>query len=60
MGEPRVSLRRAYDLPASGQAEGKKVLVDRIWPRGIRKEDLAADLWLRDLAPPDGLSGSSC
>jgi uncharacterized protein YeaO (DUF488 family) len=55
MPEPRVKLRRAYDSPASGQPGGKKVLVDRLWPRGIRKDDLGADLWLPELAPSDGL-----
>ncbi|MBO0748696.1 MAG: DUF488 family protein [Acidimicrobiaceae bacterium] len=50
MPEPRVALRRAYDPPAAGR-KGKRVLVDRVWPRGIRKEDLGADLWVSELAP---------
>ncbi|WP_052466021.1 DUF488 domain-containing protein [Mobilicoccus massiliensis] len=33
------------------KADGYRVLVDRIWPRGISKEDLAADLWLKEVAP---------
>jgi uncharacterized protein YeaO (DUF488 family) len=42
-----------YDRsPVNG---GKRVLVDRIWPRGIKKEDLRLDLWLRDLAPSTAL-----
>jgi len=53
MPEPRVTLRRAYD-PRS-PAAGRRVLVDRVWPRGIGKEELGADLWPRELAPSDGL-----
>jgi uncharacterized protein YeaO (DUF488 family) len=55
MPEPRIRLRRAYDPVLRGQADGKNVLVDRLWPRGLRKEDLGVDLWLRELAPSDGL-----
>jgi uncharacterized protein YeaO (DUF488 family) len=55
MPDPRVRLRRAYDPPEPGRAKAKKVLVDRIWPRGIARKDLGADLWLRELAPSDGL-----
>ncbi|WP_449044558.1 DUF488 domain-containing protein [Paracoccus versutus] len=49
-----IFLRRAYDPPPS-QDEGRKVLVDRIWPRGISRETLGADLWLKDIAPSDDL-----
>jgi uncharacterized protein YeaO (DUF488 family) len=55
MPDARVRLRRVYDPPATGRPEAKKVLVDRVWPRGIRREDLGADLWLPELAPSDGL-----
>ena len=55
MPEPRIELRRAYDSPAPARPGEKRVLVDRLWPRGIRKEDLAVDLWFRELAPSDGL-----
>lgn len=51
MPEPRVRLQRAYDPPRAG----RRVLVDRVWPRGIKKDELGAELWLRDLAPSDGL-----
>ena len=44
-----VGLKRAY-LPASAD-DGKRVLVDRLWPRGVRKADAAIDLWLKDIAP---------
>jgi len=55
MPEARLRLRRAYDPPTPGHDEGKRVLVDRVWPRGIGREALGADLWLRDLAPSDEL-----
>src|SRR5690606_37846204 len=45
--------RRAYDGPARG--DGRRVLVDRVWPRGVSKEALAADAWVKDGAPSDGL-----
>ena len=45
----KIELRRVYD--DRGEAEGYRVLVDRVWPRGISKESLRLDEWLRDLAP---------
>lgn len=44
-----IRIKRAYDEPSS--ADGYRVLVDRIWPRGISKERAALDHWARDLAP---------
>lgn len=55
MPDPRVTLRRAYDPPPPAGAPSRRVLVDRVWPRGIGKAELGADLWPRDLAPSDGL-----
>jgi uncharacterized protein YeaO (DUF488 family) len=46
---PRVRLRRAYEPPETGEV--KRILVDRVWPRGVSREALRADLWLRDVAP---------
>lgn len=37
------------------QPDGLRVIVDRVWPRGISKDRAALDLWARDLAPSDGL-----
>jgi uncharacterized protein YeaO (DUF488 family) len=48
-----VRLKRAYDPPEP--ADGTRVLVDRLWPRGKTKAALAIDLWLKDLAPSTGL-----
>jgi uncharacterized protein YeaO (DUF488 family) len=44
-----IALKRVYDAPAAG--DGLRVLVDRLWPRGMTREELSADLWLRDAAP---------
>lgn len=52
---PRVELRRVYGVQASERLPGKRVLVDRVWPRGRRKEDLRLDLWARELGPSDEL-----
>jgi uncharacterized protein YeaO (DUF488 family) len=44
-----IHLKRAYDRPQ--KADGFRVLIDRVWPRGVRKEGLRLDEWLRMLAP---------
>jgi uncharacterized protein YeaO (DUF488 family) len=48
-----VRLKRAYEPPASD--DGVRVLVDRLWPRGLDKARVAADLWLKDAAPSERL-----
>lgn len=48
-----VGLRRVYDEPRDN--EGKRYLVDRVWPRGIKKEALGLAAWLREIAPSPGL-----
>lgn len=44
-----VALKRVYDEPAS--SDGTRVLVERLWPRGISKERAHIDLWLKEVAP---------
>jgi uncharacterized protein YeaO (DUF488 family) len=44
-----IYLKRAYDEPA--KQDGLRILVERLWPRGVSKEKAAVDLWLKDLAP---------
>ena len=44
-----VQVKRAYDPPSAG--DGVRVLVDRLWPRGLSKTKAAVDLWLKDIAP---------
>lgn len=48
-----LALKRVYEPPAAG--DGTRVLVDRLWPRGIAREKARIDLWLRDIAPSDAL-----
>ncbi len=44
-----VMLKRAYDPPA--KTDGERILVDRLWPRGLAKVKAKIDLWLKDVAP---------
>jgi uncharacterized protein YeaO (DUF488 family) len=44
-----IRLKRVYDEPAPG--DGFRVLVDRLWPRGLTKERAALDLWAKEVAP---------
>jgi uncharacterized protein YeaO (DUF488 family) len=46
-------LKRVYD--ASEASDGYRVLVDRIWPRGVSKEKARIDLWMKEIAPSDAL-----
>lgn len=48
-GEPAIALKRAYDPAAKG--DGARFLVERLWPRGVKKESLPVAAWLRDVAP---------
>jgi uncharacterized protein YeaO (DUF488 family) len=49
VAKPTVQIKRAYE-PPSGE-DGVRILVDRLWPRGLSKPRAAIDLWLKDLAP---------
>ena len=48
-----IRLKRAYDPPAAD--DGYRVLVDRLWPRGVSKAEAAIELWLKDVAPSTAL-----
>ena len=48
-----VRLKRAYVSPES--TDGIRMLVDRLWPRGVQKTDAAVDQWLKDLSPSTGI-----
>jgi uncharacterized protein YeaO (DUF488 family) len=48
-----LRLKRVYEPP--DKADGTRVLVDRLWPRGLAKEKAHIDLWLREIAPSDAL-----
>ena len=48
-----VKMKRAYE--AATAADGRRILIDRLWPRGVKKVDAAIDLWLKDLSPSTDL-----
>lgn len=48
-----IKLKRVYDNP--GKDDGLRILVDRLWPRGLKKEDAKIDLWLKEIAPSSEL-----
>ena len=48
-----IRLKRAYNPAGSG--DGTRVLIDRLWPRGVRKADAAIDVWAKDIAPSTAL-----
>ena len=49
----RIRINRVYETPAPD--DGCRVLVDRLWPRGVRKGDLPYDIWAKDITPSAGL-----
>jgi uncharacterized protein YeaO (DUF488 family) len=51
--EASLALKRVYELPEPG--DGTRILVDRLWPRGIARDKARIDLWLKDIAPSDAL-----
>lgn len=48
-----IAIKRVYEPPAP--SDGTRLLVDRLWPRGMRKEDAQVDHWMKDIAPSDAL-----
>ncbi|SDY84369.1 DUF488 domain-containing protein [Nitrosomonas sp. Nm33] len=48
-----IKLKRVYDVAET--ADGLRFLVERLWPRGIKKTDLKMDEWLKDIGPSDDL-----
>lgn len=51
--KPEIKIKRVYGPPEAG--DGARILVDRLWPRGLSKDKAALDLWLKDIAPSDKL-----
>lgn len=49
----KVAIKRAYEPPTRG--DGVRILVDRLWPRGLRKDDAHFDQWRKDLSPSTAL-----
>lgn len=48
-----IRVKRVYDKPARG--DGRRILVDRLWPRGLTKRDAEIDLWAKAVSPSDAL-----
>ncbi len=48
-----IRLKRAYEAP--GEEDGFRILVDRLWPRGVSRDAARIDLWLKEISPSDGL-----
>jgi len=48
-----IKIKRVYEKPA--KADGWRVLVDRLWPRGMKKEAACVDVWMKDVAPSTAL-----
>lgn len=44
-----IKLKRAYEVPEA--SDGKRILVERLWPRGLSKEDAQVDYWCKEVAP---------
>jgi len=53
-----LRIKRVYDKPA--KEDGERVLVDRLWPRGMKKEAAKIDSWMKEVAPSDMLRKSFC
>jgi len=48
-----IRVKRIYESP--NPDDGFRILIDRLWPRGIKKDDAKIDLWLKEIAPSDSL-----
>ncbi len=48
-----IKLKRIYDEPH--ESDGFRILVDRLWPRGLSKDKAKVDIWMKDIAPGDSL-----
>jgi len=48
-----IAVKRAYEEPST--KDGRRILVDRVWPRGRSKDAMQLDAWLKEIAPSDGL-----
>jgi uncharacterized protein YeaO (DUF488 family) len=53
-----IKLKRAYGPPSA--RDGTRILIDRLWPRGVRKSDAAIDRWIKDIAPSRSARGAVC
>jgi uncharacterized protein YeaO (DUF488 family) len=51
--KPTIKIKRIYDAAAA--SDGKRILVDRLWPRGMAKADAGVDYWAKDISPSNEL-----
>lgn len=49
----RIEIKRAYERPT--RRDGTRILIDRLWPRGVKKVNAAIDAWIKELAPSTAL-----
>jgi uncharacterized protein YeaO (DUF488 family) len=49
----KIQTKRIYEPPAA--SDGTRILVDRLWPRGVAREEVRIDAWIKDVAPSDAL-----
>lgn len=49
----KIEIKRVYD--GHDGSDGCRVLVDRLWPRGVKKQEAEVDIWAKEIAPSDGL-----
>ena len=48
-----IKIKRIYDPPSRG--DGKRIYIDRLWPRGMKKDEVKIDEWLKEISPSDAL-----
>jgi len=53
-----IKIKRVYEPPA--RDDSFRILIDKLWPRGLTKEKAKVDLWLKEIAPSDGLRKEFC
>jgi uncharacterized protein YeaO (DUF488 family) len=56
-GKAMIKLKRVYEQPSPD--DGLRILVDRLWPRGLTKQRAAVDLWMKDVAPMKAVAPST-
>lgn len=50
-----IKVKRIYESPNSSPGDGKRILIDRLWPRGLRKDEVVIDEWMKEIAPSSQL-----
>jgi uncharacterized protein YeaO (DUF488 family) len=50
-----IKVKRIYESPTPGHGDGKRILIDRLWPRGLRKNEVIIDYWMKEIAPSSEL-----